>query len=104
MRRRPAGLLWPALDCFGLLWPVLACFGLFWPVSAFNPRKGDLSLDIMPGLNAHRALLQRLWRHMHEQLRLHIRRLADLDLAVLDEVVRCAVAALARQRLQLVTN
>ena len=69
-----------------------------WPVVGFSPRKGDISIYIMPGFDAHGALLQRLGRHKTGKSCLYIRRLADVDLAVLDELIVASMAAMAPKR------
>ncbi len=69
-----------------------------WPLVAFSPRKAELSVYLMPGFDAHTGLLQRLGRHRQGKACLYIKRLADVDMAVLDELIRAAVAAMAPQR------
>ena len=70
-----------------------------WPVVAFSPRKNDLTLYIMPGFDGFDALLQKLGRHKIGKSCLYLKRLADTDLAVLQEIIESSVAAMASKRL-----
>ena len=63
-----------------------------WPVAAFAPRAGRITLYLTCDLSRHRALLARLGRHTKGKGCLHLRRLSDVDPAVLEELVRSAVA------------
>ncbi|MDP2007238.1 MAG: DUF1801 domain-containing protein [Rubrivivax sp.] len=69
-----------------------------WPVVAFSPRKGDLSVYIMPGFEQHAGLLQRLGPHKTGKSCLYLKRLAGVDLAVLQQLIEASVAAMAPQR------
>jgi hypothetical protein len=69
-----------------------------WPVVAFSPRKNDLSVYIMPGFEHHAELLQRLGRHKTGKSCLYLKRLADVDLDVLRQLIEASVAAMAPQR------
>lgn len=70
-----------------------------WPVIGFSPRKGDLSLYLMPGVDRFPALLARLGRHRTGKSCLYVRRLADIDRAVLAELVGQSLAMMADQRI-----
>lgn len=69
-----------------------------WPLVAFSPRKGDLSVYLMPGFETLAPRLQKLGRHKTGKACLYLRKLADVDLAVLREMIEISVAALATQR------
>lgn len=71
---------------------------LNWPVIAFSPRKTDLTLYLMPGLEGYGPLLQRLGKHKTGKVCLYVKRLADLDMGVLHTLVQAAVQGLAAQR------
>ena len=63
---------------------------LDWPRIAFSPRKGDLTLYLgAPEANAD--LLARLGRHKSSKACLYIKRLADVDPAVLEKLIRRAL-------------
>ncbi len=69
-----------------------------WPLIAFSPRKSELVLYLMPGTRSVAPLLARLGKHRTGKACLYVRSLADLDLAVLEELVARAVAAMAERR------
>ena len=62
-----------------------------WPVTAFSPRKQDLTLYIMAGFDRYEALLTKLGKHKTGKSCLYIKRLADVDLAVLKELITASV-------------
>lgn len=62
--------------------------------TGFSPRKRALTLYIMPGFGEYGGLLERLGRHSLGKSCLYIRRLADIDLKVLRELVRLSVQAI----------
>ena len=66
---------------------------LDWPVIAFSPRKNDLTLYLMAGLQTHTALLQRLGNHKTGQVCLYVKRLSDVDMTALTELITDSVAA-----------
>ena len=70
-----------------------------WPVVAFSPRKNDLTLYLMPGLEEQADLLQRLGKHKTGKVCLYIKRLADVDLALLQTLIDKALAGMAPRRI-----
>ena len=71
-----------------------------WPLVAFSPRKGDLSIYLMPGFETLAPQLQKLGRHKTGKACLYLRKLGDVDLAVLREMIEISVASLASQRVK----
>ena len=67
-----------------------------WPVTGFSPRKNDLTLYIMPGFDRYADLLARLGKHRTGKSCLYLKKLADVDLAVLKEIIGKSVAAMAK--------
>lgn len=65
---------------------------LEWPVSGFASRKADLTVYLMAGFEGHADLLARLGRHKASKSCLYLRRLADVDAAVLRELVERSVS------------
>lgn len=63
-----------------------------WFLVGFSPRKQDLALYIMAGLSRYPSLMAKLGRHKTGKSCLYVRRLADVDLDVLRELVRESVA------------
>lgn len=68
-----------------------------WPIAGFSPRKANLTIYITPGFDRYESLLSRLGKHTTGKSCLYIRKLADIDLAVLEELVGESVA-LMRER------
>jgi hypothetical protein len=65
-----------------------------WPIVGFSPRKQALVLYIMPGFADYEDLLGKLGKHTTGKSCLYIKRLADVDLDVLDALIRASVAAM----------
>lgn len=65
-----------------------------WFLTGFSPRKGSLTLYIMPGLDQYGALLQQLGKHKTGKSCLYIKRLDDVDLSTLRELVGLSVGRL----------
>ena len=60
-----------------------------WPLAAFSPRKQNLTLYFMSGFDTFLAKeLAKLGKHKTSKSCLYINRLADVDIAVLEEAVR----------------
>ena len=68
-----------------------------WPIAGFSPRKQNLSIYIMPGFERYGALLSRLGKHKTGKSCLYINKLADVDMDVLESLVRAAVAEMKRR-------
>ncbi len=56
--------------------------------TGFSPRKASQSLYIMPGYQDMQDLLDRLGKHKMGKACLYINKLADVDMAVVEEIVR----------------
>ena len=59
-----------------------------WMLVGFSPRKHNLTLYIMSGFEQYDDLLQRLGKHSTGKGCLYIKKLQDVDLATLRELVR----------------
>ncbi len=64
---------------------------LDWFLVGFSPRKRDLTLYIMGGLEGHGELLEKLGKHKTGKACLYVKRLADVDLAVLEKLIKQSV-------------
>lgn len=65
----------------------------YWMLIGFSPRKRAIALYLMLGSIEHTTeLLARLGKYTHGKGCLYIKRLADVDLAVLKELLRASVA------------
>ncbi len=69
-----------------------------WPVIGFSPRKNDLTVYIMPGFDRYESLLARLGKHKTGKSCLYLKRLSDVDLVVLKELIEESVKAMAPLR------
>ena len=83
-----------------VMWgPSIVGFGLYhyksersrqegdWPLIAFSPRKQNLTLYVMAGNNDHQELLGKLGKHKTSGGCLYIKRLSDVDEAVLATLI-----------------
>ena len=68
-----------------------------WPRIGFAPRKNDLTLYLLMGDEPAISLLARLGRHKMGKSCLHLKRLADVDLAVLRQLIEESLAQMGRQ-------
>ena len=64
---------------------------LDWFITGFSPRKNDLTLYIMPGIDRYKDLAKTLGKHKTGKSCLYIKKLADVDQAVLREIVEESV-------------
>jgi len=70
-----------------------------WPIIAFSPRKNDTTLYLMPGFDGQEALLARLGKHKTGASCLYLKRLCDVDLPTLEQLVLAAVQGMASKRI-----
>ena len=63
-----------------------------WFLTGFAPRKQNLTLYIMAGFDNYEALLSKLGKHSTGKSCLYVKRLADVDMPVLTELVVESVA------------
>jgi hypothetical protein len=68
-----------------------------WPVIGLSPRKQNLTLYIMPGFDEHDALLKKLGPHTIGKSCLYIKRLSDIDMAVLKKIVTGSIAKMKKR-------
>ena len=71
-----------------------------WPVVGFSPRKNDLTLYLMPGFEGRAELMGRLGKHKTGKSCLYLKKLADVDAGVLQELIDCSVRAMEPQRIR----
>jgi len=58
-----------------------------WFMVGFSPRKQNLTLYIMTGFDEFKSLLQRLGKHKTSKSCLYIKKLEDVDVSVLQELI-----------------
>lgn len=64
---------------------------LDWPIAAFSPRKANLTLYVICGSPDQPTLLARLGKHTSSVACLYIKKLADVDEGVLEELIADSV-------------
>jgi hypothetical protein len=69
----------------------------------FSSRKGDISVYLMAGMDGQAALMEKLGKHKAGKGCLYLKRTSDLDLKVLAQMIKNAVAEL-HQRYPLTTH
>lgn len=65
-----------------------------WFVTGFSPRKQDLTLYIMAGFDRYDELMAKLGKYRTGKSCLYLKRLSDVDLGVLRELVTASVEAM----------
>jgi Domain of unknown function (DU1801) len=70
-----------------------------WMLTGFSPRKGDLTLYIMPGFAAVPELMKQLGKHKTGKSCLYIKKLADIDMKVLKKIVEEGLKQMAQYRI-----
>lgn len=63
-----------------------------WPVTGFSPRKQNLTLYIMSGFEQYDDLLGRLGKHSVGKSCLYVKRLSDVNMGALRELIELSVA------------
>ncbi len=62
-----------------------------WFLTGFSPRKGNLTLYIMDGFKARAGLLKKLGKHKTGKSCLYIKRLEDVDVGVLRQLITTSI-------------
>ena len=71
---------------------------LEWFLVGFSPRKQDLTLYIMGGLERYQSLTKKLGKHKTGKACLYIKKLDDVDLPTLKQLIKQSVADFAAIR------
>ena len=66
--------------------------------TGFSPRKASLVVYVMPGYGDFGDILDRLGKHRLGKSCLYINKMADIDAAVLEELIRAGLSDLATRR------
>lgn len=69
-----------------------------WFVAGFSPRKQDLTLYIMAGFDRYDELMAKLGKYKTGKSCLYLKRLSDVDLGVLRELVSASVEAMRSRK------
>lgn len=70
-----------------------------WPLAGFSPRKQALAVYLVPGFDRDEARMAKLGKHSASKSCLYIKRLADIDMNVLEHLVKASVRAMERVRI-----
>ena len=101
--RALAGMMKEVTGADGRMWgPAIVGFGDYhykyasgregdWFLAGFSPRKNDLTIYVMAGLERYGEQLARLGKHKTGKSCLYVKRLADVDLAVLRTIVEDSI-------------
>lgn len=65
-------------------------------LTGFAPRKQQLTVYIMPGFDPYQEQLSKLGKHKTARSCLYIKKLSDIDLAVLEEIVADSVVRMRK--------
>jgi hypothetical protein len=65
--------------------------------TGFSPRKANMVVYILPGYTDFSAILDRLGKHKLGKSCLYINKLDDIDLDVLEELIRAGLADMAKR-------
>jgi len=71
-----------------------------WFVTGFSPRKANLALYILTGLDKSAAQLKKLGKHSTGKGCLYFKRLADVDLKILEGLILAGVKGLEKARVR----
>lgn len=69
-----------------------------WPLAAFSPRKQNLTVYIMTGFEEYDELLKNLGKHSTAKSCLYFKRLDDIHVPTLKQLVRQSVKHVSRRR------
>lgn len=86
-----------------VMWGTIVGFGTYsykyasgrtgdWPLVAFSPRKKDLTIYLMPGIEEFPDLAEKLGKYSNGKSCVYVKKLSDVDMVVLRELVVRSVA------------
>jgi hypothetical protein len=58
------------------------------PLTGFSPRKTNMTLYVMLGLDDYRDILAKLWKYKASKWCVYFKRLADIDLNAMKELIK----------------
>ena len=68
-----------------------------WFATGFSPRKQNLTIYIMGGLDQHKALLKKLGKHSTGMGCVYVKKLEDVNVEVLQDLIAQSVKGLAQK-------
>ena len=69
---------------------------LDWLITGFSPRKASLTLYVLNGADKQDELLAKLGKHKASGGCLHIKKMSDVDLNVLEDLIAASVAKVGK--------
>lgn len=66
-------------------------------LTGFSPRKGALTIYIVPGFTAYKRILARLGKFRTGKSCLYVKRLSDIDMGTLEELIAASVTHMRRK-------
>lgn len=97
----PAVMWGPSIIGFGRYLYTLANGKSYeWPVIGFSPRKQALSLYVSSDFPEFEGLLDKLGKHSMSKACLYIKKLADVDLDVLEQIIEGSLRASEPKRMR----
>ncbi len=96
-------------NCEPKMWgPSIIGFGVYhykyasgregdWPIAAFSPRKGNLTLYIMPGFERYKELMNKLGKFKTGKCCLYIKKLEDVNMSVLKDLVKSSAEEMKKK-------
>jgi len=70
-----------------------------WPVMGFSPRKGDLTLYVLPVMEGDEGLLASLGKHKSSVACLYVKRLSDIHLPTLEALIASSLKRSGHKRI-----
>lgn len=71
-----------------------------WLITGFSPRKTNLSIYILMGFEQHKTLMKKLGKHSTGKGCLYVKRLANVDMKLLEELIVKNVKAMDKMRVR----
>ncbi len=68
-----------------------------WPLTGFSPRKGSLTIYVMPGFKQYAALLKKLGKHKTSVGCLYVNKLSDLHIPTLKMLIKRSVKEMQKR-------
>ena len=68
-----------------------------WPMVGFSPRRQNLTIYIMPGFDDYESELAKLGKHKTSVSCLYIKKLADVDIAILKHIISSSYTAMKQK-------
>ncbi len=65
-------------------------------ITGFSPRKQNLTIYIIPGFSNYQKQLGKLGKHKHSKSCLYVKKLEDLNLDILEEIIADSVVYLEK--------